>query len=113
MSLTKEQLARLPKFVQQEISRLEQNLEAAYAKIQAGPEGSNAWTSPYSDVYRAPIGKDPTVQYGDSDGDHFVVKWDGRRKRLDIVGYGGGLDRMVIAPRGGNCVHVAIAEMEH
>jgi hypothetical protein len=111
MSLTPEQLDRLPKFVQQHITLLERNLKDAYTKIQEGPENSNAWTNPHSDVYCKPIGKNPTIQFGDSDGDHFVVKFDG--ERLDIIGYGGHSDRMVIAPRGGNCIHVAIAEMRH
>lgn len=113
MSLTEEQLARLPKYARDRIKLLERNLEDAYAKISEGPDNSNVFQNPYSDAYRRPLGRDVTLQFGHDDGDHFVVKYESAKDRLDIIGYGRAHDRLAIAPRGGNCVHVVLAGLEH
>jgi hypothetical protein len=113
MSLTPEQLAKLPKYVRDHVALLEKNLASAYAKIQEGPEGANVWNNPYSDVYRKPVGKDVTLQFGSEDGNHFVVKYEGAKDRLDVIGYGDHSERLVIAPRGGNCLHIAMTPLEY
>lgn len=113
MSLTPEQLARLPKYARDHIAYLERDLEHAHAKIQEGPEGANAFLEPYSDSYRKPLGKNVCVQFGDDDGVHFVVKHEADKGRLDIIAYGDHVDRMYVAPRGGNCVHVGVGKVAY
>lgn len=113
MSLTPEQLARLPKYARDRITYLERDLETALKKLQEGPEVANSFLNPYSDSYRKPLGQNVSIQFGLDDGVHFMVKHEAERNRLDIIGYGNHSDRLVVAPRGGNCVHVALAPLEY
>jgi hypothetical protein len=113
MSLTPEQLARLPKYAQSEIMYLTRALEQALAKLQEGPEEANAFLNPYRNDYRKPLGQDVTIQFGDEDGVHFVVKHESDKARLDVIAYGDHVDRMYVAPRGGNCVHVGVGKVAY
>lgn len=53
---------RLPKWAQQELSRLERDLEHFQAKLREGPEDSNTFADPYGDAPR-PLGASPVIEF--------------------------------------------------
>ena len=113
MSLTPEQLARLPKRAQDYIGRLERDLEHAHKKIQDGPVDSNVTLDPYSESYARPLGKDVTIRYGSEDGTNYTVKYDGKTDQLQIHAHGQKYgDRLVILPSASNSLHLAHAPVE-
>jgi hypothetical protein len=67
-------LARLPKWAQNEITRLRADLEYNEKKLAAGPADSLVFADPYSDTPR-PLGN-PTVEFGTERGRRFRVRLD-------------------------------------
>ncbi|HVH13099.1 MAG TPA: hypothetical protein VM759_08610 [Longimicrobium sp.] len=113
MSITPEQLTRLPKYAQDHITRLERDLETARKKVQDGPRDSNATLNPYSQELFTPLGKDVTIQFGDEDGTNFTVKHDGTKNTLDIHTHGEKYgDRLVVLPRSSNAIILTHAHVE-
>lgn len=105
MSLTEEQLARLPKYAQQYISRLEGSLEAARAKIQEGPEISTATLDPYHDTNRRELGRNTHIQFRSDNGARWDLKHDAERDTLKISGNGQHwADVFVVLPDASNAV---------
>lgn len=88
MSLTPDQLARLPKYAQQHIALLEGSLEAARAKLQEGPEVSTATLDPYHDTNRRELGRDTHIQFRSDNGARWDLRHDAARDRLKISGNG-------------------------
>lgn len=88
MSLTPEQLARLPKYASDYITRLESTLADARAKIQEGPEVSTATLDPYHDTNRRELGRDTHIQFRSDNGARWDLKHDAARDRLKISGNG-------------------------
>lgn len=98
----KEQRARLPKWAQQEIDRLERDLDDARAKLSAGPEDSDTFADPYSEQARRPLGQGPTIMFklGERNEIRCRVEHDHRgRAYLDVNASSG---RLAILPRAGN-----------
>lgn len=114
MSLTEEQLARLPKYARDHIRNLERDLERAHAKIQAGPLDSNVTLDPYSESYAQPLGKDVTIRFGDEGGTNYTVKFNGEREQLQIHAHGQKYgDRLVILPSASNSLFLGHAPVEY
>ena len=93
--------AKLPKWAQQELQRLEQDLAHAEEKLAAGPEDSNTFADPYADAAR-PLGRDTTVEFrfGPETSEKIQVRIDGDK----LYVYGG--DSLAIAPRSSNAIYV-------
>lgn len=105
MSLTPEQLARLPKYAQDYIGRVEANLEAARAKIQEGPEVSTATLDPYHDTNRRELGRNTHIQFRSDNGARWDLKHDAAQDRLKISGNGQHFaDVFVVLPDVSNAV---------
>jgi hypothetical protein len=104
-------LAKLPRWAQQEIERLTRN-EAHYAaKLRAGPEDSDTFADPYSDSARRPLGRGTTIE--------FVLGQDrfGRDKRINVrteaqhdgtvvLDVSGSNSRIAVLPRASNSIEI-------
>ena len=105
MSLTPEQLDRLPKYARQYIERLEGSLEAARAKIQEGPEISTATLDPYHDTNRRELGRNTHIQFRSDNGARYDLKHDAAKDTLKITGNGDHYkDVFVVLPDVSNAV---------
>lgn len=76
---------KLPKWAQQELGRLERDLEHAQARLAEGPENSNTFADPYADSPR-PLGEGTLIEYrfGESWGEKFSVRLEG--DKLYVMG---------------------------
>lgn len=88
MSLTPEQLARLPKYARDRIAYLERDLEAAREKIQEGPQVSTATLDPYHDTNRRELGRDTHIQFRSDNGARYDLRHNAERDTLKISGNG-------------------------
>jgi hypothetical protein len=105
MSLTPEQLDRLPKYARRHIALLESSLEAARAKIQEGPEVSTATLDPYHDTNRRELGRDTHIQFRSDNGARWDLKHDAAKDTLKISGNGDHYrDVFVVLPGASNAV---------
>lgn len=91
---------KLPKWAQQELTRLERNLEHAKSKLAQGPENSRVFADPYSDTPR-PLG-DAHIEFrvGPGIGQKFSVRIEG----TDL--YVMGSDGLAVFPEASNVVRV-------
>lgn len=113
MSLTEEQLARLPKYAQQYISRLEGSLEAARAKIQEGPEISTATLEPYHDTNRKPLGRSPHIRFRSDNGNQYDLRHDAEGDVIKISGNGTRhADTFVVLPDCSNAIAITHHRLE-
>jgi hypothetical protein len=94
-------LSKLPKWAQQEISRLRANEKHLRRRIEAGPEDSNVFAEPYSDS-PTPLGKDTTIEFRFGDGWHQKFKVDLVGEYLEI--YGG--NTLQVEPQASNVVRI-------
>lgn len=95
---------RLPKWAQQELYRLERDLESAYARLAEGPENSNTFADPYAKAPRA-LGDSPMIEF------RFGTKWGEKfqvRLEDDHLVISGG-SSLAIHPRSSNGINVAVA----
>lgn len=105
MSLTPEQLARLPKYAQQYIELLEGTLADARAKIQEGPEDSTATLEPYHDTNRKPLGRSPHIRFKSDNGSQYDLRHDAEADKIKISGNGRHFaDTFVVLPDVSNAV---------
>lgn len=106
--LTNKQLDRLPQYAQHEISRLAKDLEAAKAKLAAGPDGSDTFADPYGSPPR-PLGTGTKVRFGGLGSNKtFDVEYAGGT--LEVTGHRGSADRMAILPMVSNSISVTFVE---
>ena len=82
-------ITKLPKWAQQEIKRLNQDLAYYRSKLQVGPDDSNTFADPYSDA-RRPLGHDTTIEFVLTNG-HKI------RARLDRNSVNGLYDRLYVS----------------
>lgn len=113
MSLTPEQLDKLPKYVRQYIEILEGNLEAARLKIQEGPEDSTAVVDPYHDTNRRPIGRNPHIRFTSDNGTRYDLRHDAAADTLKISGNAPNhRDTFVVIPDVSNAVIITHHRVE-
>lgn len=95
----------LPKWAQNEISRLERDLAYERDKLAQGPENSNTFAEPYATTPR-PLGENPNIEFrlGDKWGDKINVRIEG--DKLQILGG----SRITIFPESSNTFSVGVAE---
>ena len=94
--------AKLPKWAQQELRRLEADLRDAHARLGAGPDDSDTFADPYADAPR-PLGKGTTVEFRTGPnrfGDRVLVSVGKDRVRI----HGG--DSLHIYPSASNVIEV-------
>ncbi len=93
--------AKLPKWAQREITRLECDLAYAKDKLAAGPEDSRVFADPYSDPPR-PLGHDTSIDFvlGEKWGDKINVRIDGNG--IKVVGG----NRLAVIPNASNVVYI-------
>lgn len=100
-----ERRAKLPKWAQHELERLERDLAYAKKRLADGPEDSRVFADPYSDPPR-PLGRDTSIDFKLGEG------W-GQRINVRIEDDGikimGG-NRLSIIPKASNVVHIRTAE---
>lgn len=105
MSLTPEQLGRLPKHARQYIELLEDTLAAARARIQEGPENSTAILEPYHDTNRKPLGRDTHIRFKSDNGAQYDLRHDAAADKIKISGNGKHYaDTFVVLPDVSNAV---------
>lgn len=88
MSLTEEQLARLPKYASDYVRLLENTLDAARARLQQGPEDSTATLEPYHDTNRKPLGRSPHIRFRSDNGNQYDLRHDAEGDVIKISGNG-------------------------
>jgi hypothetical protein len=113
MSLTPEQLDRLPKYAQARINYLELELERARAKIQEGPEVSTATLDPYHDTNRRELGRNTHIQFRSDNGARWDLRHDAAKDTLKISGNGDHYrDVFVVLPDASNAVILTLHRVE-
>ena len=96
--------ATLPKWAQNELARLERDLEYTRAKLAQAPDDSRVFANPYSDAPQ-PLG-DADVEFRVNDHDKFKVGLDDVRDGTVLTVYGG--DTLQIEPQASNVVRVRL-----
>lgn len=108
MTLTPEQLARLPKHAQRYISVLERDLAHKCELLAVGPTDSNTFSDPYADVPR-PLGRDTTVAFNLGDHKYSTVV----NVHVDdgVLRVQGG-EAFAVLPSSTNVVHIVLVDHE-
>jgi len=94
---------KLPKWAQQKIERLENDLAYAKERLTAGPENSNTFADPYGDP--RPLGEGTAIEFhlGGADDRH-------KRIRVRITERGwldiNGGDMLIVRPNASNSIEV-------
>ena len=98
-----EKMARLPKWAQQRITVLEQNLARAHAKLNAGPDDSDTFADPYGEAQR-PLGTGTRIDFvlRPGTGGSFHVNLVDGRLRV----HGG--DAVHVLPRAANAIEIEL-----
>ena len=98
-------VTKLPKWAQQEIGRLERDLEDARRRLSEGPMDSNTFADPYSESPR-PLGRDTLIEFraGETFGERFRVYL-----RDGVLEVGGG-DGVAVLPRASNVVEIKLSK---
>ena len=73
---------KLPVWAQNEISRLERDVEYYKTRLAAGPEDSDTFANPHDDA-PTPLGQGTLIQFGVRPGPRFRVRLQDRRGRVD------------------------------
>lgn len=112
MTITPEQLAKLPMYARQEIKRLTADLAAAKAELNAGPEDSNTYAGRIigiADFPGKPLGQSPRILFvtgpGRGDGDQ-RESIEARVDRGGVELRSNGDYRIAVEPVGSNTVRV-------
>lgn len=105
MPFSERDLTKLPKWAQQEIERLQHDLEWAKGKLTAGPEDSDTFANPYSDA--TPLGKGTIIAFHtDEKGSYFNVRMR-ENGELDIhYSPRGGAQAIGVVPSASNSVRL-------
>jgi hypothetical protein len=98
-----EKFNRLPKWAQTEIRRLREDVVYYKKKASVGPEGSNTFLDPYSEVAK-PLGENPTIGFGIWETGQFVVRYNGTS--LSVTMSGGRRGLISVIPVSGNVVEL-------
>jgi hypothetical protein len=71
-AMSDEQLAKLPKYARDEIGRLRRNLDDAYRRLEAGPDDSDTFASPFANM--TPLGRGVRIRFvvGDEERQEYV-----------------------------------------
>lgn len=116
MSKTDEEMARferLPKWAQDKIKNLKRDLEHATAKLREGPEDSNTFSHPYSDLHRKPLGRDTSVGFyldnDENDRLYFKVCLTTDHERNQVLEIYGSHGYQII-PRSSNSILIKLNE---
>ena len=101
-------VTKLPKWAQQEIERLERDVEHFQATLSVGPDDSNTFADPYSSAPR-PLGHGTTIEFVMTDGTRIRVRAErnsvsGAYDRIDVNGG----DTIAVLPRAANSVEIQV-----
>jgi hypothetical protein len=66
-------IAKLPQWAQNRIRKLESDNADLQALLNEGPEDSNTFADPYSDLHRKPLGRDTDVAFYVNEREYFKV----------------------------------------
>lgn len=96
----------LPKWAQQEIGRLERDLESARAKLRVGPEDSDTFADATLSELARPLGKGARIEFrfGDSWHERITAYIEDRR----LVVHGGSV--LAVFPRSSNGVEIEVVQ---
>ena len=97
----------LPKWAQQEITRLRADNEAMAARLAAGPSDSDVFADPYSDV-RRPLGRGTMIQFGDIENGAWNVEL--KRGILEIHFQSLRYSGLAILPSSSSLIRIAQAD---
>ena len=96
-------VTKLPKWAQQEISRLERDLAYARAKLAAGPEDSNTFAEPYGAAPR-PLGTGTLIRFQLGDPEDWGGYIDAHIEGDRLVVHSG--HSLSVKPWASNVIHV-------
>lgn len=116
MNKTDEEMARferLPKWAQEKINGLKRDLQRANENIVSlneGPQDSDTFANPYSDLNRKPLGKGTTIgfyvdrQHGERKYFKVEIDKDNEGQFLEIYGS----NSFLIEPRSSNVIQIRL-----
>lgn len=97
-------VAKLPKWAQREIDRLESDVRHYRARLAAGPEDSDTFADPYSDGARRPLGKGTLIEFtfGPGWADKIQASLDGDTLRIR------GGSGLAVYPSASNSINIKV-----
>lgn len=103
MARPERDISKLPKWAQNEIERLQHNLDSAHKRLAAGPEDSDTFADPYYDTPR-PLGCGTAIEFrvGPDWNQKFQARLIGEKLQI----HGG--DTIVVLPHASNVVSLEL-----